>query len=413
LAHDVPAFGSARFHLSAEKPRAPERRVFVKDGVLDNGVLRARIDPTTGNLVELVLHGKSANLVDTSSGEAGNEYLYVQGKDFDEIRKDQRPRTFDGPDIGSIEKSGPAQISIEEDGPLIASFRIESTAPGCNSLVRRIRLTAGADWIELSNIVDKKRAPVYSNPGNSDEAHAWSQYGGKESVQFAFPLAVPDGKMHMDIPLAEMRPELDQLPGASKNWLPVGRWIDVSSERLGVTWATLDAPLVEIGEVSATLVGSNRNPQLWREHIAPTQKFYSWAMNNHWETNYRAYQEGVVEFRYALRAHGGYDSAAASRFSIGLSQPLLASLASSEPPAPSLLRIDPADVLALALKPSDDGRALIVRLFGASGEDRKARLHWESPHRRMWLSDLSESPIRQLQSEIPVAGWDLVTLRVE
>lgn len=213
----------------------------------------------------------------------------------------------------------------------------------------------------------------------------------------------------MDIPLAAMQPEIDQLLGANKNWLPVGRWIDVSSESVGVTWVTLDAPLVEVGEISATLVGSNRNPALWREHIAPTQKFYSWVMNNHWETNYRASQEGVVEFRYALRAHGGYDPAADSRFAIGLSQPLLASAASSEPPIAPHLRIEPADVLAIALKPSDDGDASVVRLFGASGRDRMAQLHWSAP-RRMWLSDLSEKPLRPIDGDVPVAGWDLVTL---
>lgn len=413
LAHEVPAFGCARFHLSAERPHAPARRVTVHDNQLDNGILRARIDPASGNLVELVLHGKSRNLIDTSGDETGNEYLYVQGKDFEEIWKDKQPRTFGGPDIGSIQKSGPARITVEEAGPLVALLRIESTAPGCDSLVRRVRLTSGADWIELSNTLDKQRAPANPESGNSDEARAWSQYGGKESVQFAFPLSVPDGKMHMDIPLAEMRPELDQLPGANKNWLPVGRWIDVASEQLGVTWVTLDAPLVEIGEISATLVGGNYNAQLWREHIAPTQKFYSWVMNNHWETNYRAYQEGVVEFRYALRAHGGYDPAVASRFATSLSQPLLASQASAEPSTGSLLRIEPEDVLAIALKPSDDGQALILRLFGASGEDRQAQLHWFGLDRRVSISDLSENPLKPIVGAVPVSGWDVVTLRVE
>lgn len=415
LARAVPPFACARFHLSAHKPHAPGKHVTVKEGVLDNGILRARIDAATGNLVELILDGKSANLIDTASGEAGNEYLYVEGKDFAEIRKNQKPGTFNGPDVGSIQTSGAVRITVEEQGPLVASLRIESPAPGCNSLVRRVRLTAEADWIELSNTVDKKRAPA--NPYyDSDKSTTgpWAQYGGKESVQFAFPLSIPDGQLRMDIPLAEMRPEVDQLPGSNKNWLPVGRWIDVASERLGVTWATLDAPLVEIGEISATLVGSNNKPSVWREHIAPTQKFYSWVMNNHWETNYRAWQEGPVEFRYALRAHSGYDAAAASRFAIGLSQPLIASRASSAAPTPSLLRVEPADVIAIALKPSDDGHALMVRLFGASGQDRTASLHWSSPDgKRLWSSDLSEKPLQPVDAEIPVAGWDVVTLRAE
>ena len=124
--------------------------------------------------------------------------------------------------------------------------------------------------------------------------------------------------------------------------------------------------------------------------------------------------EGVVEFRYALRANKRYDPAAASQFAIGLSQPLMASVASSNEPLPSLLQIEPSDVLALTLKPSDAGDAWIIRLFGASGEDRKARLHWSAPTPpRLWLSDLSERPIRALVAEITVAGWDLVSLRAD
>jgi alpha-mannosidase len=172
--------------------------------------------------------------------------------------------------------------------------------------------------------------------------------------------------------------------------------------------------LVEVGGITATMLGSQKDPTVWRKHIESTQMFYSWVMNNHWGTNYRAYQEGVVEFRFALRPHGGYDPAAASRLAIGLSQPLLASAACGSTPARSLLRVEPEDVLALTFKPSDDGKAWIVRLFGASGEDRKAKLTWAtgtSP--RVWLSDLSERPIKPIEQEIEVAGLDLVTLRVE
>ncbi len=421
LTGEIPPFSSVRFHLSAGEAEAPAMRVSTTANLLDNGVVRARIDAQTGNLIEFTLHGDSANRIDTTCGAAANEYFFVEGKDFAEIWKAQNEAeglhyqddALDGPDIGRIQRSGPAHISIEEQGPLVASLRIESSAPGCNSLVRRMRLVAGADWLDLSNTVDKKPAPVNPHPGNDKVARAWSQYGGKESVHFAFAFAVSDGKMHVDIPLAEMRPEIDQLSGSSKNWLPVGRWIDVANEHHGVTWVTLDAPLVEIGEMSATLVGSNHNPLLWRDSIAPTQKLYSWAMNNHWETNYRASQDGPVEFRYALRAHSGYDPAEASRFAVGLSQPLLASVAGSGPPLDPMLQIEPADVLAIALKPSEDGKARIIRLFGASGETRTATLHWSSPPQHVWQSDISERPIRLLRGEVPVAGWDLVTLRVE
>ncbi len=397
LTREVPAFGSARVQITAAKPHLPHTVVSFKDGVLQNGIVRARIDPKTGNIVELTLIGKTGNLVDPTGREPVNEYLFLEGKD-----------------VSKIQRSGPVKISVEEMGPLVATLRIESSAPGCNSLVRRVRLTAGADWLELTNVVDKKRAPMNPHPGNGDQGDEFAQRGAKESMQFAFPFVVPGGTMRMDIPLGMMRPEADQLPGSCKNWLSVGRWIDVANADHGVTWVSLDAPLVEVGGVTATMLGSQTNPKVWREHIEPTQKFYSWVMNNHWGTNYRAYQEGIVEFRYALRPHSGYNPAASSRLAIGLSQPLLASEASSSPAAPSLLRIEPADVLALAFKPSEDGNAWIVRLFGASGEDRRAKLIWSTktaPH--VSLSDLSERPLKPVDQEVIVAGWDLVTLRAD
>jgi alpha-mannosidase len=91
----------------------------------------ARIDPASGNLVELVLHDKSGNLIDTSK-EAGNQYIFVEGKDFDQIRKTSKLFWLDGPDIGNVRTSGPARISVEEDGPLIATLRIESATPHLN-----------------------------------------------------------------------------------------------------------------------------------------------------------------------------------------------------------------------------------------------------------------------------------------
>ena len=397
LAHEIPAFGSARFHLSGGQPHAPANRVQFKDGVLDNGVLRMKIDATTGNITALTRNGESQNLVDSSQGETLNEYLFLAGSD-----------------VAKVQTSGPARISVEEDGPLVVSVRIESAAPGCNSVTRHVRLIAGAEFVELTNVVDKKRGPMNPEPGKGGAGGEFAQRGGKESVQFAFPFAIPDGTLRMDIPLAEMRPQADQLPGASKNWLPVGRWIDVSNTQHGVTWVTLDAPMVEIGAVSANLLGSQRDTKVWREHIAPTQKFYSWVMNNHWGTNYRAYQEGVVAFRYALRPHSGYDAAAASRFAIGLSQPLLATTASGHAMKSPLLRIEPPDVLALTLKASEDGESSIVRLFGASGQDRRAKVIWPSAKApRLWLSDLSERRISAIDGEIAVAAWDLITVRID
>ena len=398
LATDVPAFGTAVYSISAKKGHHEGHPVTVKDGVLDNGLVRAKIDPASGNIVELNLRGNPQNLVDRAKGNGLNEYLFLAGNDADHLRR-----------------SGPAKVTVEESSPLLASIRIESSAPSCRSLLRRLRLAAGSDYLEITNIVDKERAPLNPHPGVGGPADEFAQRGSKESLQFAFPLSVPGGKMTMDVPLGNMQPEVDQLPGSCKNWLPVGRWIDVSNTDYGVTWASLDAPLVEIGEISATMLGSQRDPNVWRKHIEQTQTFYSWVMNNHWGTNYRAYQEGPVAFRYALRLHKGRDSGAASRFAIGLSQPLVPNSAPGQGARPgSLLRVQPDDVLALTLKPSDDGKAWITRLFNVSSGTRKATLTWPGMTvGRTWRSNLAEEQLEPASDEIILEAWELTTLRID
>jgi alpha-mannosidase len=397
LAENVPALGSATFHLSAESAHVPLKRVSVLDEVLDNGVVRAKIDGKTGNIVELISTRDGRNLVNTSSNEAVNQFLYLEGSDTSTART-----------------SGPAHITIEEPGPLVTTLRIESSAPGCAGLVRRVRLKAHADWIELSNTIDKKRAPLNPHPGKDGPGGTFAQLESKESIQFAFPFAIENGQIHLDVPLAVMRPEIDQLPGSCKNWLPVGRWIDVANAERGVTCATLDAPLIEIGSLSATMLGSQTHPELWRNRIEPTQTFYSWVMNNHWGTNYRAYQDGVVEFRYALRPHSGYDPASAGRFAIGMAQPLVSSARGQRSAMALKLRMDEEDVLLQECKRSADGVSWIVRLFGFSGENRRVSLSWaDASPITIWRSDLREQSLERLGSEVDVPAWELVTLRID
>ncbi len=397
LAENVPAMGSKSFDLSSAAPQLPAKEVTVLDGVLDNGIVRAKIDGTSGDIIELKSNKNTHNLVETSLGEAVNQYLFLEGRD-----------------TAKVSTSGPVRITIEESGPLVATLRIESSAPGCEALVRRVRLKSHADWIELSNIVNKKRAPLNPHPGADGPQGNFAQRGAKESIQFAFPFAIENGAIHVDVPLAVMRPEFDQLPGSCKNWLPVGRWIDVANEKQGVTCATLDAPLIEIGSLSATMLGSQTHPEIWRRHIGSTQRFYSWVMNNHWGTNYRAYQNGIVEFRYALRPHEGYDPAAATRFAIGMSQPLASSIKGQRAPIALKLHIDRDDVLVQQCKRSADGNAWIVRLFGASDKSRMASLTWtDKTPIKVWRSDLREQPVERLGSRVEVPSWELITLRIE
>ena len=386
LAKDLPPFAARRYTVASGESKVEEHAT-AQGAVLDNGRLRVRVDEKTGGIAELTARGLEGNFVDTSGGETLNDYLYLPGDD-----------------LADLKRNGPATIRVGEKGPLVASLIIESDAPGCKKLRRELRMVAGLDYVELINLVDKARL----------ESKSYHAKEGKESVNFGFPFQVPNGDLLLDLPLGMMRPEDDQMPSACKNWFTVGRWADVSNKDRGITWVTLDAPLLQVGGITANLLNSQTNPDIWRKKVDRTQRIYCWAMNNHWGTNYRAYQEGPTLFRFLLRPHHRRDAAEASRFAIGFSQPLLPMRArGATSSSKSLCTVEPSSVLVSALKPSDDGRALILRLFGASTSQQKASLRWGSlGPKAVFLSDTSEKPGAPVKGPIAVPASGLVTLRV-
>jgi alpha-mannosidase len=209
-----------------------------------------------------------------------------------------------------------------------------------------------------------------------------------------------------------VRPELDQLPGACKNYLTAGRWVDVSNDRYGVTWATLDAPLIEVGDITVD-VDSPFGLTSWIKSLQPSARFYSYVMNNYWETNYKAEQEGVTRFRYSIRPHASFDSAAATRFGIERSQPLFVVPANSF--AAQLLpsvSIEPSTVIVTLLKPAEDGKGVILRLFNACDRPQKSTIQWKgaSP-RQLFFSSPFEETGAQADGPVELPPWGIVTLR--
>lgn len=387
LASNVPAFAARRFTITAGAAFAPQSPVRVDGASLDNGLIHVRLNEKTGGISELTLKGVARNLVDTNENESVNDYLYLRGAD-----------------VSKIQTSGPAHIRVGENGPLVASLIAESAAPGCHQLRREIRLVAGLDHVELIDRVDKARIP---GTNYRDEA-------SKESVNFAFPFNVPAGEMSLDVPWGVMDPQTDQLPGSCKNWFTVSRWLDVANDDCGVTWATLDAPLVEIGGITANLLNSQTNPDVWRKTVGRTQKFYSWAMNNHWGTNYRAYQEGLTTFRFFLRPHRHSTPAENTRFATAFSYPLLpVSARSGHPLTKPFLQVSSPDVIT-TLKPSEDGKALIVRLFNVSKKNASVNLLWaDSNPKDIYLSDTAEAPLAKINGAISLPPMAVATLRIE
>ncbi|MFH0762228.1 MAG: polysaccharide lyase family protein [Bacteroidota bacterium] len=366
----------------------PRGSVTLVKNTISNNLIECEIDSVTGDVIRLIDKRNGKNLVDGTGGKAANQYLF-----------------FEGNDLSGIKTSGSVTINIKENGPLIGCVEIASKAPGCNGLVRQIWLAHDADYLILINTVDKKRAPMPEKIGDWKLA----QNNNKESVNFGFPFQVKDGIMRLDLPLGQMIPWVDQIPSACKNWYSVGRWADVSNKENGVTWITMDAPLVQVGELSARLVGSQNNPEVWRKTVEPTQALYSWAMNNHWGTNYRQYQEGPVTFRYIIRPHGEFNAVQTTELATGFSQPLLIrEPAGKSVVSPVSLEGDP--VTMITFKPADSGKGYLVRFYNSGSSKANFKLNYQG---RIWLSNTGEEKIREMTPALELAGQDVLTLVLE
>jgi len=393
LVQNLPPFSSRRLRIVAGPAEAPRQFAVRLSGLrLANGRVSAVVDEATGGVTKLEAAGNGLNFVDTARGESLNAYLFMVGKD-----------------AGQSQRSGPGTVTAVDRGPLVATLRIESTAPGTRRLVRDVTLTAGADRFDFITTVDKVRAPAGPKGDYYGEA-------SKESVNLAFPFHVEGGQVRMELPLGGViRPDIEQVAGSCKNWFTIGNWTDVSAPGRGITLVALDAPLLQVGGLTANLLNSQSDPRVWRASVGSSTNLYPWLMNNHWGTNYRAYQEGPVTFRFVVRPHQGYDPAAATRVATGMSQPMLVlPAAGREPAGESRLRLSTEDVVVTGFKPADDGGGWIVRLYNVSGQDARVSLTWSRPvPSALRISDTSERPGAIVDGPVPIPAWGVVTLRAE
>ncbi len=219
LAKDVPALAGKRYAIAAGKSTTRGKAKAEATSV-GSPAVSVRVDPASGTITSLRCATVTAELCDMKAGVGLNRYYYVAGNRVKEARQ-----------------AGPARSSSRSPARWWhRSWSSPMRPVASSSAARFASLTA---WTASTSSTCSIRKPCVE----------------KESVHLGFAFNVPNGVMRMDIPWAVVRPEIDQMPGACKNWFPVGRWVDVSNRECGVTWATLDAPMVEVGGLTAETIG--------------------------------------------------------------------------------------------------------------------------------------------------------------
>lgn len=375
-ASDVPALGSRHYRV-VEGDAMPGDACKVEGYTLDNGCVRVMIDGKTGNISALTRTGEDYNYIDASVDGGANSCSWL-------------PANENKPEADKVQA-----VTVTEQGGLVVELKVESTMKGCRSVTRTIRLVAGQPWVETTNVVDK--LPLLD----------------KDGIHFGFGFNVPQGVTKVDIPWGVMEMEKDQWPQANRNWIALQRWLDVSNDTHGVTWCALDAPLFEYGDRTANISLGWGGQGPWLTQLEPSSTVYSWAMNNHWHTNFPLTQDGPVAFRYRIHPHGGYDAVSANRFGLEQAQPLVHVTADKNPDVKPVVAVDNRAVYVTVLKSTGKDNEMIVRLRSVSDKEETVALDF--PARRpssVSLCTLEEQPGQAVEGTLTMRPYGMATLKL-
>jgi alpha-mannosidase len=356
LARDVPSLGYAVYAISpgagtaaAAEPMGPGPTVG-PGPILENDVYKITVDPKTAGIKSLFDKRLKAECVDAASPYTLNQYIYENPVGGRKAVDDMEKRAV-------FKRWSPtsAKVTAGMNGPVARSIKLSATAAGCRALETEIVLYEGVDRVDIVNRLDKEDARV------------------PEAVYFAFPFKVDQGTFVFEIADGMMRPEADQLPGSSRDWLTAQHWVEAANAVQSVVWSPVEAPLVQFGDI---------NTGKWlRKLEIPNATVFSYAMNNYWMTNFKASQGGLTSFRYALTSRaGGPDPVRSSRFGWEVHTPLepawlpVDSAGAQTVGEVSFLEVDPPNVIVQAIQPASDGNGTIVRLREIAGSDTEARV---------------------------------------
>ncbi|MCO6449515.1 MAG: hypothetical protein J5I90_01890 [Caldilineales bacterium] len=363
----------------------------VSEGVIENEFYRVQVDPQTGGLASWFDKELGRELVDTDSAWSFGQYLY-EWIDSPADRTTMFLFNYDHEDFGDRFKNTPfrrhgaenVQVMQALVAPHGVSIEVFFSGPGIRPSRVRYTLPAHQKSLNIDFVLDKEYRTL------------------AEAVYIPFPTSLDNPTFHLDLNGVPLEPEVEQLPGSCRDWYGIHRWAEVGNADASVVMVPVDAPLVQVG-------GITTSRWAWKLDTSnPT--LVSWALQNHWDTNFKASQGEEMLFRYRLTSMPGYDPAAASRFAMEATiPPLIVRVAGAETGhSGQFMGVSPEGVAEVQLKRAIDGRGVVVHAYNLTNEAQSLKLSFPAMSPTgAWKT----SPIEEDGDALTVSG-NSITLNV-
>ena len=404
VAENVPGMGYRVYPVrSGSAPMAATHKPDKSEWKIESKFYTVEIDSRTGAVAKLIDRETGRDLVDSSSPYKINELLYVSGGENSRMLLDR-----------VIEK--PAALDIAH--PRGAELVERTVTP----YGQRIRVRARAQNVPVIDteitVYNDIRRVDFTNHIRKDEVRS------KEAIYFAFPFRVSPPELAYEIQNNWIRPNVDQLPGACRDWFTTQNGVVARDKDLSIAWATPDSPLI-------TLTDINRG--LWLKHLNISNgHVFAYPINNYWFTNYRASQGGDMTFRFFVSTGRTLNQSALGAFSGDTRNPLIAynyydtgnvKLEAAKRPMPApegqFLKLAAGGHASItAFKQAEDGNGYIVRIRETGGESGSVSLECPArPITAAWLTNGVEEnsralPISKNKVELALKPYTFVTLRL-
>ncbi len=384
----LPAFSYATI---APQSVAAGDAAILGEGGIENRWYRLRLDPVSGGLLSWYDKELQRELVNADDLWRFGQYIY-EWVDHPDDRRAIFALDFDREDFGVRHKDTP----FRRGGPSAVEIMPAQQRPDCVEIEARLQ-TRGVKSVKV-----RYRLPHHQKALHIDLLIDKEFVTRAEAVYLPFPLALKDHSFHLDLNGVPLEPEREQLPGSCRDWYGIHRWAEAGDASASVTLVPLDSPLIQLGGITTGR---------WAENLDARQPtLVSWALHNHWDTNFKASQGEAILQRYRLTSSAAYDPAASSRFALDASLPPLivrvpgAALGKSG----TFMRAEPEGECELQLKRAADGRGLIAHAYNLGEDAVEQRLAF--PVNSLASACLCD-PIEVDGAALPVSD-DSVTLTV-